>query len=133
MKTTCVLLLSLVLLESTRAQFGGGFYGGGFFGGGFGCPSYLPTNGFQCYQPSQDNKVFCKGNNVSNTINMEPYMPPQRQSDIYVHFNVYKERDLPRTKTLGTLAITGHFWLLMGNCHLAILAFITPIWKLTLG
>ena len=61
MKTTCLFFLSFVLLKSTNAQFGGGFYGGGFFGGGYGCPSYLPTNGFQCYQPSQDNTVWCKG------------------------------------------------------------------------
>ena len=61
MKSTWILLLSFALLKSTLAQFGGGFYGGGFFGGGYGCPSYLPTNGFQCYQPAQDNTVWCKG------------------------------------------------------------------------
>ena len=61
MKTTCLFFLSFALLKSINAQFGGGFYGGGFFGGGYGCPSYLPTNGFQCYQPSQDNTVWCKG------------------------------------------------------------------------
>jgi hypothetical protein len=38
-----------------------------------------------------------------------------------------KGRDPPPIKTLGTLEITGHFWLSMANYPLAILAFITPI------
>ena len=55
MTTISTILLFFVGFQSSYGQFGGGFGGGfGGFGGGFGgygCGSYVPTLGYECYQP----------------------------------------------------------------------------------
>ena len=50
-------ILNTLLLATAFQSAYGQFFGGGSFGGfgggfnGFGCASYLPTVGYECYQP----------------------------------------------------------------------------------
>lgn len=64
--------------DISKRQFGGGGFGGfGGFGGGyngFGCSSYLPTVGYECYQPETGKgTVVCVCKYMSTVIDSTLY------------------------------------------------------------
>ena len=82
MSTISTVLLFLVGFQSAYGQFGGfgGFGGGGFGGGfnGFGCGAYLPTVGYECYQPETGKgTVACASEYIST------FLIEKRKADIY--------------------------------------------------
>ena len=61
MNAIATVLLFLVGIQAVYGQGFGGFGGGVGYGGGFyGCSSYVPTLGYECYQPETGkNTVAC--------------------------------------------------------------------------
>ena len=129
---TIAILLFFLGFQNTYGQFGGGGFGG--FGGGFngyGCGSYVPTLGYECYQPETGKATVACASKYNQHYFNDTYLvlgsPIRANSLIFLSF--FQPLDLQYTQMHHFLVTITHIKLLMVSYHLETPGFTILIWN----